>query len=230
MVVALIAIIGAFTVTRLDSVSAWQHEGDIREFLTTWQFLHNEATARGDSYRLVIDLDENSYYVLREVLRDPGESVEVDYLQNLRTQGEQRRRREAELENLKTLDEEFEEEDIRLSAPLDALYYRTKFRDPYAASRLALPLEFPSLAEKKRLSAGLEFRDVVIAGETFTGGQVALRLAPSAGGQFGVVHFQTDEQIFTVVNDPATANVRVENGDLEFTWFLRQNENDSAFQ
>ncbi|MCB0325673.1 MAG: type II secretion system protein, partial [Bdellovibrionales bacterium] len=137
MVVALIAIIGTLSVQRLDSILGWRQEGDVREFVTTWQFLHNEAAARGESYRLVIDFAANAYHVLREVPLDPGESVEVDYLKNLRTKGEQERRTKAELEELKTLDEEFEEEDRRQSGALDQLYYRTRFRDPNAAVRLA---------------------------------------------------------------------------------------------
>lgn len=227
VVVALIAVIGTLSVQRLGSILGWQHESEIRELSATWQFLHNEASARSESYRLVINLSENSYYVLREVPLDPGESVQVDYLKNLRTKGEQERRAEEERKDLKSVEEEFEEEDKRQSGALDALYYQSRFRDPNAGVRLSPPLEFPSLAEKKQLSDGLEIRDVILDGEEVESGTIILRVA-GAASQFALLHLAAGEQIFTVYNNPATSVVEVKGGDLDFEWKLNDTRYESS--
>jgi hypothetical protein len=189
-----------------------------------WQLLHNESAARGEGYRLIIDLEENSYLVYREVLLDPGESVEVDYLKDLRTQGEQKRRADEDAEEFKSLEAEFEEEDLRQSGALEVLYYRQRFRDQNANIRVAPPLEFPSLAEPSSLSNGLEFRDVSLGGETISSGKATIRIS-SADAQFAVIHLQAEDQIFTIANNPATRAVRVHSGDLEFQWSLHNEKN-----
>ncbi len=227
VVVALIAIIGTLSVQRLGSILGWQHESEIRELSATWQFLHNEGAARAESYRLVINLGENSYYVLREVPLDPGQSVEVDYLKNLRTRREKERRQNEELSDLRSIEEEFEEEDKRQSGALDSLYYQSRFRDPNAGIRLSPPLEFPSLAEVKKLSDGLEIRDVILAGEKFESGTVILRVS-GAASQFAILHLTAGEQVFTVYNNPATSVVEVKGGDKEFDWKLNDERYDSS--
>ncbi len=225
VVVALIAVIGTLSVQRLGSILGWQHESEMRAFSATWQFLHNEGAARGEAYRLILNISEGSYHVLREVRLDPSESVQVDYLQNLRTKGEKERRSEKELSDLRSVEEEFEEEDRRQSGALDSLFYQTRFRDPDAGVRLSPPLEFPSLAEPKKLSAGLSFRDVIIEGEESNSGTAILRVSGSAS-QFAIVHLSAGEQVFTIYNNPATSVVRVLGGDREFDWSL----NDTRYK
>jgi prepilin-type N-terminal cleavage/methylation domain-containing protein len=226
MVVALIAVIGTLSVQRLDSILGWQHESELRKLTATWQFLHNESSARGEGYRLVLNLGENSYSVLREVPLDPGQSVTVDHLQNLRTRGEKERRANKEVEELRTLDEEFAE-DTRRSGSLDVLYYQTLFRDPNGSVRLAQPLEFPSLAEPQKLSDGLTIRDVVIGGERVESGQAQIRLS-SGKAQFALIHVTTEDQSFTIFNNPATHTVSVKSGDLNFDWTLNQKQYESV--
>lgn len=218
LVVVLIALIATFAATRIDTVVLWKLEGDIRKFAGTWEFLFNEAYGRGESYRLVINLDRNSYYVRREVPVEGTVIRQVDYLENLRTKSEKERRAKKIEEEMLSVKEEFEEEDRRQSGALDTLYYQTMFSDPEGPRRLARPLEFPSLAEERVLTDGLEFRDVQTRGEKVNSGRVFLRLSSRGSGEFAVVHLAAGETVFTVAIHPATGKVSVFDGDIDLEW------------
>jgi hypothetical protein len=186
--------------------------------MSTWQLLFNESFARGEAYRMIINLDENGYYVRREVHPEGNAVEQVDYLENLRSKKEKARRAEKAEQDLPSLEEEFAQEDRRQSGALDSLYYRTLYSDPEAPVRLAIPLEFPSLGEERKLADGLKVRDVIIGGERIETGQAVLRFSPRGGTDFAVVHMLAGEDVYTLVNDPATGTVKLHNGDLEFEW------------
>lgn len=218
LVIVIIGLISAVMATRFDSIQVWRVESDIRRFADLWGFLYSEAFARGDSYRLVMDLNRQVYYVRREVPVEENEVRQVDYLANFRTKGERERRAKKEQEDMVgSLQEEFEKEDRRLAAPLDVLFYQTVFSDPQAPQRLTVPLEFPSLAEEKSLPDGLVLRDVVVNGETSNNGQVYLQLSPSGSSEIAAIHFEAGENVFTVSMDPATGRVTIDEGDLDFS-------------
>jgi prepilin-type N-terminal cleavage/methylation domain-containing protein len=218
LVVVLIAIISTFAATRFSVITGWKHEGELRNFSSTWQFLSNEAFARGESYRLIINLDENYYYALREAAVDRDTVKNVDYLKNLRTRREKERRAQRELEELDSLEEEFAEYDAEQSGPVDRQFYKIKFRDSYSDVRLTRPLEFPELAKKKPLSDGLSFRDVLMDGKEFSEGEVFFRFSPQGASKFAVIHFNLGEDVYTAVSDPATGSLSLVFGDKEFKW------------
>lgn len=234
LVIALIAIISTFAATRLTAIGGWKLEGDLRRFSSTWQFLFNEAYGRGETYRLVVNLDENYYHVLREVQLERDEVRNVDYLKNLRTRREQERRKEEEEEELATLEEEFVTYDRTQSGAIDRQYYNTKFRDVYADVRLSRPLEFPKLAEKKYFVPGLKIRDVLMQGsdDVIDEGEVIFRFSPQGAGDFAVIHFtlgtgeedDEDLQVYTAVSHPATGNLSLVFGDKEYKWDPKENE------
>lgn len=217
LVIVIIAIIGTLAATRIDSITAWKEESDIRRFANLWETLQHHSFTKGTGYRLVLDLEDGTYYVRREVPLDPGEVRDVDYLANLRTKGEQeRRRREEEEEALQSLEEEFLEQDRRQSGALDKQYYQNIFRDPEADVRLAVPLEFPSLAERQQLDSGLRIRDVVVEGELIDEDQAVIRFSPRRLSQLAVVHFIAGENVFTMAVHPASGRVRVLAKDISF--------------
>lgn len=221
LVIILVALISTFAAARFDTILTWKVERDIRRFADLWGFLFSESFARGDSYRLIIDLDRQVYYVRREIPIDENTVTQVDYLSHFRTKGERERRARKEQEEVLSLDEEFEKEDKRQSMPLDQLYYQTLFNDPQAPQRLTLPLEFPSLGEEHELTTGLIFRDIVVNGEKTKEGQVYLRLSSQGASEFTVVHLEAEDLVFTVSIDPATGNVSVDNGDFDLKPSMR---------
>ncbi len=217
LVVVIIGIIGTLATTRIESIGAWKHESDIRRFANLWETLQQHAFTKGDGYRLIVDLDDNSYTVRREVPLDPGEIRQVDYLKNLRTKGEQERRaKEEEEEQLKSLDEEFLEEDQRRSGALDRLYYQATYRDPELDVRLAVPLEFPEMAKSQRLTLGLKIRDIIVEGKLIDSRRAVIRFSPRRLSQLAVVHFLADESVYTMAVHPASGKVRIFSKDITF--------------
>lgn len=217
VVIVLIAIISGFTITRISSIALWQHESDLRRFTGLWQALQSEAFNRREAYRLVLSIDSNTYTVRREVPLEQGEIKQVDYLQNLRTKGEQeRRKRQLEDQALGSVDEEFQRDDLRQSGSLVPLYYASVFQDPQADVRLTVPLQSPQLGEERQLAQGLLIRDVEYAEERIAEGSFYIRLAPGKQVVPMVVHFQSGEDVYSVFADPVHGRVRTEVGDLRF--------------
>lgn len=218
MVVAIIALIAGVVVSRVDSIMLWKQRGDLRTFMNTWQFLFNESLATGESYRLVIDLDNRTYYVRREVPVTETNIVQVDLLKNLRTKKEKERRARQEAENIGNLDDEFRAEDDRQNQRLELLFYEFAYADPEGNVRLSIPLEFPSLAEPKELSDGVSFRDVKIHGDRRFSGQVSIRFSPRGASDFAVVRFNVGNSIFTGIMNPSTGESVLIDRDVDFEW------------
>lgn len=217
VVVVLVAIISAFTVTRLSSIALWQHESDLRRFSGLWQTLAREATNRGETYRLILNLDAGTYSVRREVPLERGEIKQVDYLENLRTKKEKDRRRKKQEENaLSSVEEEYQREDLRQSGSLVSLYYSAVYQDPEADVRLSVPLQSPSLGEDKHLAQGLVIRDVEYAEERIEEGSVFLRLMPRQSAAPAVIHFRSGEEVYSLYADPVRGQVVTQVGDLRF--------------
>lgn len=216
LVVVLLALITTLAVTRLDSITGWKLERDLRQFAGTWEFLYNESFARGEAYRLILNLDEDYYYVRREVPLSDNEGAKVDLLANLRLKSEKERRAKKEEEELLTLEEEFTEDDAKQNLPLERQFYDVEFNDPESAKRLARPLEFPSLADRQELSEGLGFRDVRLEGEAIKEGTVSLHLSPGGTAQFAVVHLNALDTVYTIVIHPATGKVSIMPGDKDY--------------
>ena len=91
VVIVLLAVLGTLAVTRMGSLSVWQQDDDVRAFVNTWEFAFQEAFTRGETYRLNINIDNNSYSILREVPLERDEAKQVDYLENLRIDSQKKR-------------------------------------------------------------------------------------------------------------------------------------------
>ena len=228
MVIAIVAVIGGLASMRFGAVVSWKQRTAVRQFTNIWQHLYGQAMGRGDAFRLVIDLDNNSYFVRREIPITGTYTKQVDYLKNLRTRREKERRANEEMDESLNLKEEFEAEDVRDASQLDRLFYQSIFDDPYGSHRLGPPLEDPSLAQPQKLSEGLKFRDVKIQNKVFDKGQVFIRLSTRGASEFAVVHFEAGEGVITVMMNPATGSMIVENDDVDFAWTLGQDKKRSS--
>ncbi len=216
MVILIVVVISGLAVNRLGSLGGYKSRAALRNFIDTWQFLYHEAEGRREDYRLVIDLDRSQFYVRREVPPEDKAYVQVDYLKNLRTKGEQERRAKKEEENLKDVTTEFEEEDIRQSAPLETLFYQMLFQDRSGPIELTRPLEFPALAEVQTLPPDLRIKDVATLANKATSGTVFIRFSAQGATDFAVVHFDVAGEGFTAFLDPATGSVILKNGLVDY--------------
>lgn len=221
LVISLIGIMSTLAVTRMGSLSQWQQREDLRRFTNTWEMLFNESMATGKAYRLVIDLDNESYHVREEIPLNPEELsvTQVDNLANLRLESEQQRRSENEANELPGLEEEYQEQQQLSSDLLDRQFQRYVLMSPGSNTRLALPLKFPKLAKPFALAPGLEFLDIKMANQqTLDGGSSFIRFSPMGASEFAVVHLKRNDEIYSVFMNPATGSVRLSAGYEDFTW------------
>ncbi len=223
-VAALIAVLYVYAGSSLNFGTGSQEIAEVRRFANTWQFLFGEALGRGEAYRLVIDLDNQSYSAFREVPEVPGASRQVDHLENLRIDSQKKRRAERKQRNLEA---EYEEEDARQSGNLDGLFYQFLFSDAAGDDRLAPLLEFPSLQEPVKLSSNVLLRDVKLANELVTSGQIFIRLSPRGSSDFAVVHLIVNEQPVTVFMNPSTGETTVIPREVDFEWNMGQEKSAS---
>lgn len=213
VVLMIMGVLAGVAANRIQSVFLWKQRESVRLFANTWEFLAREAQGKSEAYRLILDLDQHTYYVRREVPLQADEVRQVDYLENLRSKSERERRAEERRENIKSIEEEFVEEDIRQSATLDRLFYQTMYPDGYGSIRLGLPIDFPELGEQRRLVEGVRFRDVSRPGITVTEGETFIRFSPQGVAEAVAIHLQIEEtEDQTVFINPATGRVQVKLG------------------
>ena len=222
LVIVLLVLMSVLAASRFGVIDSWQKKSSIRLLINTWEFIASQARFRGESYRLVIDIDRGTYAVRREVPVEGPSARNVDYLKNFRTQSENSRRAKEEQENLASLDEEFKEEDVREGDALESIFYRVIFRDPNANFRLGIPIEFPSLKNEVKLAEGLRFRDISVRGEESQTGTVAIRFTSTGAADFAVIHLASEGGVVTAVMNPATRKVTLTQGDVDYAWAGRE--------
>lgn len=220
VVVAIIAIMTSFLKTSTDALFGWKIKGELRRFMGTWEMLFREAGQRGVSYALIVNLDNQSYTVRREVPieRDFSGFQQVDNLQGFRLQSEKDREERKDVESNLTVEQEFQNEDKRQARPLEQIFFETMFSDPADSKRLTVPLEFPRLMDNTIFSQGLRFKDIKLGSEYFTRGEVMIRFSARGGSPFALVHYTVNGDPFTLVSDPVTGRLRSINGEVDLDW------------
>lgn len=209
LVVVILAVITTVAASRFSSLTGWKQESELRYFSSLWRQLFNEAYGRGETYRLVVNLDENYYQVFREIPLPPGKSVNVDLLSNLRTKREKERRAKEDAENIISVEEGFKKEDERTAESLDIQYYSVRFRDLNTAVELGHPLEFSNLVEKKYFTDGLRIRDIERGEEKIEEGQVIFRFTPQGSSDAATIFFSLNEQVFKAKSEPTSGNLKI---------------------
>lgn len=226
LVIGLIAIVGTLAYGNIDALSSMRQQSELRKFINTWQFLYNEALGKNEVYRLTIDIDKNEYVVLREIPLKQEAVKNVDYLANLRTKSEKKRRREKEAEDIKNLEESFKEEDERLAEPLDTLFYDFLFIDPATSTTVGRLLEYPSLSEPQSLGTNIKFIGAKTEEGEIDSGEVLIRFSPLNGGEFAIVYLNVGEETYSTTMNPATGRVSIEFGKKDYDWKLKKEITD----
>lgn len=235
VVIVIIALISGLAVTKLGATLAWQKKAELRKLINTWELLYQESLARGEAYRLIINLTEDlsrpdQYFVRKEVIPQGDTVKQVDRLENFRLKSERQRRAEEELDNLPTVEEQIQMEQSQEQQNLQALFYKSLYIDPYGDTQLTVPTEFPSLQKPQDLKGGLRIRDVQTEFGTIGRGQVFIRFSPRGGSDFAVIHVlmnadeisQTSkknspgEQIYTILLNPWTGKAIVSNREISY--------------
>ncbi len=216
-VIVLFAVMSVLAIRNFGLLDSYRSDTELRKFISVWELVAGDAKRRGESYQLLIDLDDQSYTVRREVPLEGTTRKTVDYLENFRRKMGRQAERE---EPLLSVDEEFKQEDAREGDTLENLYAKTFFRDPGEPTRLGAPLSFPSLAERQRLPEVIRIRDVQVGNEQFERGEVTIRFSSTGTSDFAVVHLLVPAtgKILTAHMNPANATVKVVTGDESFTW------------
>ena len=225
MVILLIGIMGALASNQIDSILVWKQKQEIRQLAQTWNFLFHHSVGKGQAFRLVLDLDDNSYRVLREIPVSPSATLEVrevDLLSNLRTRREKERRKEAENEGLDEEEAQKLSESFR-SGPLEDQFNSMLYSDPFTSVRLVPPEELKSLSEKHFLPESLEIREVQLAETSVEEGQTFIRLSPRGNSQFAVIRLVVEEVDFSVFLNPSTGEVEVKEGFQKYEWTFQKN-------
>jgi hypothetical protein len=221
LVVILIGVLSTLAFGRIEYMVMAKQRGEIRRLLGTWEMLYNEALARGEAYHLIIDIEKNSYYVRREITAKQSVVQQVDYLANLRTKGEQERRRDAAEKEILSEEEEFAREDARQGLDLETLFYLSLYPDPEGRSRLAIPLQFPSLAKENVLAEGIVIRDIKTEDGLMDRGKASIRFSPRGSSEFAVIHFVLEgEHVITALLNPWTGEAQVRDEDIDFEWTM----------
>lgn len=224
LVIALIVIISGIAVGRMGTLTSLRTSSDLRKFINTWEFLFNEAVSRNENYRLILDLDNQSYCVRREVPREGNTVEQVDYLSGLRLDSEKKRREESAAatgdDAGEELKEEFLREDECQGGALDVLFYQHIFGDSEGSVQLGTPLAFPSLAESVSIAENMRFSDVSTPRGKHDSGKAYVRFSARGASEFAVVHLAVKGAMFTAVMNPSTGAVKLIEGDKDFEWTL----------
>lgn len=218
VVIVLVLLMTVLAASRFGLSDGLRQNTELRRFVNTWEAVQQAASGKGDSYRLVLDIDRNVYYVKREIPIREGRTRKVDYVNRLRSDKERSRRSAKEAEKRRgSVREQLSEEITRQSGALDDQFFQMVFRDPNAEIELASPLEFPSLEDEQPLRE-VKIRDAFVSGREVEQGVAIIRLLGSGATEFAAVHLLAGEQVFTAVINPATGRVRLSEGDERFDW------------
>lgn len=220
-VIVLIAILSYLMVGRLDVVGGWRVKTSLRQFVRVWETIYADALAKQESYRLIVDLNNQSYYVRREIGAEQQTFEQVDRLSGFRSKTESARRTQREQENLKSVSDEYAEQDERNATDLETQYYSSFLGSIGQSTRLGIPLNFPDLGNSSAFADGLEIKGIKVRGRTENTGTHYIRVSRQSGAEFAVVHLTANDQDFTVVNDPGTGKLSVLSGHVDFDWKLR---------
>lgn len=228
VVIVLLGLLGSLGYSRVDSVLQFKQKENLRDFANTWEFLFQYSLARGQSYRLVLDLDENYFQVVKEIAAKPGEAVQVDLLKNLRTRREKIRREKEENETLISQEEQAQIEQDQATGDLGEQFFGMVFSDPNRSTKLAPPDEFPELADANYFVEGLEIRDFKNGIDTIEEGKTFIRFSPRGASQFALIHFKVDESDFTLFMNPSSGKVSIENQYKDYEWTYGKRENSKG--
>jgi len=229
MVIVIVGILATIVTTRFGAIDAFRQNGEIRAFLNTWQFLLNEAAGDGNTYRLILDLDNNSYLVRQEIPMPPGNIEQVDLLKGLRLKSEQERRQKIEDEQALSVEETFrilDEQEQNL--PLEELFANSLYSEPGKNSKLAVPVSLPGLSDEKVLPNSLRMQEVIIDGESVRNGRVYLTFSPQGASNVATIIFDSNGEQMSAILNPLSGESRFSRGVMDANFIEKIPVTDAA--
>lgn len=222
MVILIVAVLATVVTTRFDALTLFRKKGELRSFLNTWQFLVNEAAGDGNTYRLIIDLDNNSYFVRQEIPLPPNNIEHVDLMKNLRLRSEkERKQREEDERALSVEDAAKVQEEQEENMSVEELFASALFRDAGKNVQLALPVNYASLGEEQVLSDSVRIRNIILDGEMISSGRAELFFSPQGVSSIAVVHFDVGDQQLTAILNPLSGESRLLSGEADVQFIER---------
>jgi prepilin-type N-terminal cleavage/methylation domain-containing protein len=219
MVVVLVALLTSFFVSRFTFSSSWSVDSVLRELTNKVEFVILDSSARQISYQIEFNLMEHSYQIWEIKTPDASESVQVDTLAGLRSQGERARREQrqdfqsgfsAEEEHVRTMFQD--------ARPLDELLYQRIFDDPFGIQRRIPSLEYPALSEKVFLPPEVRIEDVFInqlpAPSLYSPASRIIFVNPSLGQLHMEIALSTDKGNAIISSNPFTNTLSISYSQL----------------
>jgi len=216
VVVLLLGIFATAVATRFDALATYRQNGELRTFLNTWQFLLNEASVDGNSYRFIIDLDSNSYLVRQEIPLPPEASASVDFNKGLKLKSEKERKKRLDDERALTPEEAYkliDQDEERKT--LEEIFAATVYVDPGRNTVLSQPVNFPSLGDEQSFTGSIKIKSVEVDGNYITQGRVALHFTPQGASNIAVIQFNIDGQIKSALLNPLSGESKMLSGDAD---------------
>lgn len=217
VVIVILLVMTTVAASRFGATDKLRQNSELRHFINTWEMVQQAASGKGDSYRLILDLDRNTYFVKREMQVRTSKIRKVDYVNRLRSDKERARRAAREQRKESDIKQQVAEQIARESGPLDEQFFDMIFRDPNADVELTAPIEFPSLEQDQELRE-IVIRDAYVSGREVDRGMAIIRLLGSGATEFAAVHIVAGKQVYSAVMNPATGRVRLDEGDVVFEY------------
>lgn len=163
-VVALLAVVSAFFISRFSFSGEWAARDSINQFANTIEFLKIDSRARQVKYVVEISLTANSYKAWQIVTPLGGASENVDTLSGFRTREESVRRQEEESKKaLENINSNYEMEAKNEGLPLEDQFYAVAYASNDDRGLRIPPLDSPSLSEPKYFSPEVKITEFQLA-------------------------------------------------------------------
>lgn len=218
-VVGIIGLLAAVSGVSFDNIAFWREGESVRRFASTFEVLYYESQVNKKSYRLNINLDKNSYFVVEEIPQIQTGSVDnFDSVAGLRTKSERERRANKDREEYKSIDERINEQIEREQSSLELQFVETAIASRGSNVELGRPVAFPSLFEETSLPAGVTFLEFENIEKRFTEGTHFFRFSPQGAVSLATIKVKlSSEQIVTIIMDPFLGEVLIEEGEKKIS-------------
>lgn len=156
-VVALLAVVSAYFISKFSFSAEWAVRDSVSQFANTIEFLKVDSKARNVRYVVEISLQDNSYRVWQLITPLASTSKNVDTLSGFRTKEQATRLKEKEAKAaLENLSSNFEQDTANDQLPLEDQFYAMIYSTNDDQGSRIPPLESPSLVEPKYFSPDLK--------------------------------------------------------------------------
>ena len=196
-VVALLAVVSAFFVSRFSFSSEWAVRDSITQFANTVEYLKIDSRARQVKYLVEINLKSNSYKVWQVVTPLANTTQNVDLLSGFRTNEEALRKQEQESKKaMENLSSNYELEAKNEGMPLEDQFYAIAYASNDDQGLRIPPLDSPSLVEPKYFSPELKIVDYQLASinqlENSNNDLISIPIYPGMSGTPFTITFQSN--------------------------------------